>query len=160
MYEKHICQRCKKEFVRFRNKKRSDPKYCSKKCYWPERDEKYLFEILKESYENHVIKKKGCWDWSGSFDRHGYGQIRCCRELKISKAHRASWILYRGEITGNLCVLHKCDNRKCTNPDHLYLGTQLENDRDRVERNRQAMGQKNAAAKLKDLYKKVLQEHI
>jgi DNA-binding NarL/FixJ family response regulator len=58
--------------------------------------------------------------------------------------------MIHGEIPQKMCVLHKCDNRKCTNPDHLYLGTYIENDRDRVERNRQAKGSKNGSAKLNE----------
>lgn len=160
MYEIHICERCGKEFGRFKNKKREKPKFCCKKCYWPQRTEEYLLNILKESFENHVVKNKGCWDWSGSFDRDGYGQIGCCRELRICKAHRASWILYRGKIPGGLKVLHKCDNKRCTNPDHLFLGTSLENSRDLVYKDKQLKGDKNGAAKLFDFQVKDIKKSL
>src|SRR5690606_13496445 len=51
-------------------------------------------------------------------------------------ASRVSWEIHRGAITGGLHVLHHCDNPRCVNPKHLYLGTQKENSRDMVERNR------------------------
>lgn len=147
---KSICERCKKEFKWSRGNKQISPKFCSLRCYYPERTKEVLYRILEKSFEGHVIKKRGCWDWCGSFDRDGYGQISCCRELRICKAHRASWIIHRGEIPEGLNVLHKCDNRKCTNPDHLFLGTAFENSRDIVYKDRQLKGSKNAAAKLKE----------
>lgn len=147
---KYICKRCDKEFKAFRTNGKSDPKFCSRRCYWPERTKEYLLEILKESYTSHVVKQKGCWDWSGSFDKDGYGQISCCRELKICKAHRASWIIHRGPIPEGLSVLHKCDNKKCTNCDHLFLGTTFENSRDLVYKDKQLKGENNGAAKLCD----------
>ncbi len=160
----YTCKRCDKEFSRYPCKGRDEPKYCSRDCYWPKRTPEYLIKILKISYEGHVIKQKGCWDWSGSFGKDGYGQIGCSRELKISKAHRASWIIHRGEIQDGMCVLHKCDNKRCTNPDHLFLGTNLENSRDLVYKERQLRGSKNGAAKIteeiaKDI-KKSLQEGV
>lgn len=60
---------------------------------------------------------------------------------KEYRAHRISWIAAHGEIPGELHVLHKCDVRNCINPEHLYLGTERDNSRDKVERNRQARGE-------------------
>lgn len=68
----------------------------------------------------------GCWVWNrGRTVRGGYGQWNIGG--KVSKAHRVSWVLFRGEIGEGLFVCHKCDNPPCCNPDHLFLGTSGEN---------------------------------
>lgn len=77
----------------------------------------------------------GCWLWAGAVGTHGYGVIGVGPH-KIETAHRVSWGLHRGEIPAGMWVLHKCDNRVCVNPDHLYLGTVLDNSRDLMARGR------------------------
>jgi len=64
---------------------------------------------------------------------------------KQINAHRFSYVLHYGEIGDGLWVLHKCDNRKCVNPNHLYLGDAARNSRDAVERNRTAKGDRNGS---------------
>lgn len=77
-----------------------------------------------------------CWEWQGyTHPKSGYGIINVRFLVRNERyTHRISWILKNGEIPNNLNVLHKCDNPKCINPKHLYLGTQLDNIRDREER--------------------------
>lgn len=70
-----------------------------------------------------------CWNWQGSKDRNGYGYVK--QNGKTTKAHRASYIEFKGIIPENLWILHRCNNPSCINPEHLYAGTPTENMRDR-----------------------------
>jgi hypothetical protein len=79
----------------------------------------------------------GCVRWLGSM-RHGYGAFWIGGQME--GAHRASWLLSRGPIPPGMHVLHTCDNRWCTAIEHLYLGTNVENGRDRAERDRHRRG--------------------
>lgn len=75
----------------------------------------------------------GCWFWRGSIRKDGYGRIR--REGRTLLAHRVFYRELVGEL-GSLQVLHKCDNKACVNPSHLYLGTISDNRKDCVRRGR------------------------
>ena len=80
----------------------------------------------------------GCWLWTGHITkgRCNYGSTSLFG--KSIRAHRASWLIHKGPITPGLCVLHRCDNQPCVNPNHLYLGTVQENAFDSVARGRHA----------------------
>lgn len=85
-------------------------------------------QTLFQGYEHFVKKNEdGCWGWTGCISA-GYGQFRS--GMKQERAHRASWILNHGPIPVDKQVLHTCNNRICSNPKHLYLGTSLDNNRD------------------------------
>lgn len=87
-----------------------------------------------------------CWNWRGSFFRSGYGQFWF--EGTNHHAHRVSFVLGRGEIAGDLQVLHRCDNKACVNPSHLFLGTHDDNMADKCRKGRQARGEGNGRSKL------------
>jgi len=92
-----------------------------------------------------------CWEWTGPLRPHGRGQFRLniSRGVNMSvRPSRVSFELFNGiRLIPEQYVLHKCDNRKCVNPDHLKLGTHQDNMDDMTDRNRQACGENNGAAK-------------
>ena len=90
-----------------------------------------------------------CWNWKAGLSAKGYGLI--CLNGKIKLAHRISYMLTKGEIAEGLVIMHTCDNRMCVNPSHLRIGTIAENNRDMVEKGRQAIGEKNGRSKLTPL---------
>jgi hypothetical protein len=75
----------------------------------------------------------GCWHWTRAIATNGYGVIGVSG-YAINTTHRVSWILNIGPIPEDMWVLHKCDNRICVNPGHLYLGTVIDNARDLMQR--------------------------
>lgn len=79
-----------------------------------------------------------CWIWTGSKRNKGYGAFvfSSGSEVVQGRAHRYSWQIHNGPIPDALSVLHKCDNPPCVNPDHLFLGTIADNNRDILEKGR------------------------
>lgn len=96
-----------------------------------------------------VKKTEGCWEWIGPTYR-GYGRL--WHNGKTIRAHRASWLIHRGDIPSGMFVCHRCDNPKCVKPDHLFLGTHQDNMNDKVQKGRCARldrsGEKSGSAKL------------
>lgn len=97
-------------------------------------------EIINR-FERHFSPEPntGCWLWHSSVTNKGYGEVSI--NNKRYNAHRASWLLYRGCIPDaddyhGTCVLHKCDTRLCVNPEHLFLGTNNDNIKDSMNKNR------------------------
>lgn len=90
----------------------------------------------------------GCWLWIAGGRYKGYGSFRVGE--KKQSAHRVSYRLFCGEVEGDLHVLHKCDVKCCVNPNHLFLGTNLDNMRDKVKKGRHvsSFGINNKSSKL------------
>src|SRR5690348_13548278 len=88
-----------------------------------------LTEEERQRYFNKVIiVKDGCWKWTGSINEARYGSMRI-RQNTYS-ATRIAYYIHHGVDPGKFQVLHNCDNPECSRPDHLYLGTDKENQRD------------------------------
>ena len=96
-----------------------------------------------ESFENNTFPEPntGCRIWGGAVTKTGYGKVGPKSHANFTLAHRYSKYLVVGEFDRKLAVLHTCDNPTCVNPDHLFLGTQLDNIKDKHNKGREAKGE-------------------
>lgn len=96
-----------------------------------------ITQATKDNFFKKVRKgphANSCWAWTGSKHRQGYGFFAI--NSVVGLAHRASLEIHGVKIPKGMNALHTCDTPECTNPKHLYLGTQSENNRDAVDRKR------------------------
>lgn len=153
---KKNCETCGIEFCGKESKHRKR-RFCSHKCirinieklkaykpvsFWRTATWEQKLERYKEMFEEKVIKKEGCWGWKSFINSTGCGMMG--PNGHILSAYRASWLIHKGEILEGLKVLHKCHNRVCSNPEHLYIGTCKDNTRDMIEAGRGKFNQQNS----------------
>lgn len=95
--------------------------------------------IVDRLMARRLITESGCWEWTGARSPGGYGKMSYVfpGEKREHKVHRVAAHLFLGyDLANPLRVLHRCDNRPCFNPEHLFLGTLSDNSRDMVAKNR------------------------
>jgi hypothetical protein len=104
-----------------------------------------------------IAGEEECWNWKGRLTGNNYGGFVCKKIGGEGYAHRVSWIIHFGKIPKRngyhgTCVCHKCDNRLCVNPNHLFLGSCKDNIHDMIKKGRYIQtpfkGEKNGRAKL------------
>ena len=98
---------------------------------------------------NRIKIVNGCWEWKDFIcPMTGYGKITY--ERKCMTAHRLSYIYHKGDIPPEMFVCHVCDNPKCINPDHPFIGTAKDNSRDMVKKGRHVshLGENNQCSRL------------
>lgn len=104
--------------------------------------------------------QSGCWEWTWGLSNAGYGRLGY--KGKNTQASRVMWIAVHGSIPNGLWVLHRCDNPKCINPDHLFLGTRKDNIDDMVRKGRgnALRGAESNKAKLtEEIVRQIRKEH-
>lgn len=114
---------------------------------------------VESKFLDRVIRvRSGCWEWQGFRNPRGYGKITIYRIGTIA-AHRLSFNLFCGPIPCGMFVLHRCDNPPCCNPTHLFLGTHIENMRDRDEKGRTLRGASLPQTKLTEIQRDEIRRH-
>jgi hypothetical protein len=138
----YVCEHCGVTFAP-KNRQRT-PRFCTRQCHAAART-----VPPAERFWQYVTKSDGCWEWTGPLYSNGYGDFSVRKKHHL--AHRYSFELAFGPIVPNkLCVLHRCDNRPCVRPDHLFLGTRGDNNRDCANKGRTLRSDKHPAGKLTD----------
>ena len=128
-----ICETCGGEFYRVPSViAKGHGRFCSVSCAGT------VFRLPRkdptERFWSKVDKSGDCWEWTACRDTRGYGAMSAMNGERC--APRVSWTIHYGPIPDGLGVLHKCDNPGCVNPDHLFLGTHLDNMNDRSAKGR------------------------
>ena len=126
------CKPCRREHDKARGSRRG-----TKRLTIAER-------LVRYSQRNTIT---GCFEWTKSLDKYGYGKVSA--HSKMVLAHRLAYEAFVGPLNG-MQVLHRCDNPRCINPEHLFLGTVADNARDMASKGRAYMkpGELNPMVKL------------
>jgi HNH endonuclease len=106
-------------------------------------------ELIRRFWDK--VNKAGnedCWLWTASVAGKGYGQLKLPGQRRQTYAHRLSYEIHCGEIAEGQAVLHECDNPRCVNPKHLFLGTSGDNAQDMMRKGRHLYGERNTEHRL------------
>ena len=146
-----ICPGCKKIRTVNKHDHKNDSGFrlclpCSKKVKSTE--ERFLEKMQRMDHDE-------CWLWVSTKDKDGYGIFKL--DGRDVKAHRVSWQLSKGSIPPKFLVLHKCDNPSCVNPNHLFLGTPMDNMQDKIKKGRAVYSRGSQLPQAKLLERDVLE---
>lgn len=139
------CQFCGKQYQSSQYGQRAlNQKYCGTSC-----KSKGKISLASELFEKRFDRTEGCWEWKGNVNSAGYGRIAFQNKRQL--AHRVAFFLAfpdKGRQLKDQCVLHKCDNRRCVNPSHLFLGSRAQNNLDKMDKQRHPKGETSHLSKL------------
>lgn len=140
-----LCKNCGTQFMTWKYRIDRGQSFCSVLC-----SSKFRAKPIGEKLANNLAKinDNGCINWTGRKTKWGYGTITISG--KSRSAHRIAWEQAHGDIPNGLWVLHKCDNRLCCNPLHLFLGTVQDNVDDCCDKQRQTRGTMHGNHRLSD----------
>lgn len=156
---KNTCETCGETYTWKESKAKKTSRFCSRNCrfkkvrewnlknrfVWKTASEKEYQKKMKEKFNKYVIKSEKCWDWKGPIYNKRYIPFKTD---KLTYAHVVSWKIYKGKIPAGKFVCHTCDNPRCTNPEHLFLGTPKDNIQDMIHKKRNRYGSNHYMAKL------------
>lgn len=150
------CKNCGNKIIPGKWNKHRLRKFCNKKCSAIDRSKKRegmrksISECAKKFWENVDVKtSEECWEWQGCMHGpNGYGWFTGGPARRRDFTHRISVWISTGEYPYGLVVRHKCDNKRCINPNHLLTGSMADNSRDAVERGLTVRGSSQRCAKL------------
>lgn len=103
----------------------------------------YKAASIFEAFARHLPYERTpdiCWEWQSSLGSHGYGQLTFRR--KVLTAHRLSHEIFKGPVEDGAFVCHSCDNRRCVNPHHLWVGSIQDNTADMWAKGRGTKGRR------------------
>ena len=133
-----FCKRCKTPLMGEAGKNLC---FCSAKCRdLAKTGVTFKHKSLEQRFWPKVDKSNpdGCWLWTGATNRQGYGHLGPTTDAPFTVlAHRLSYIMHQGPIPDGMFGCHRCDNKLCVRPDHIFLGTPKDNTQDMVRKGRQ-----------------------